>query len=157
MRALGGASWRCVVWRGRSGRDGGDLFSDGNVDVVIENIDGVPMLLRNHGVSGAHWIGFELAGTKSNRLGIGARLKIVTNGIIQTGDVRSGGSYLSQSDLRVHFGLGSAVRVDEVEIRWPSGMMDVLKNLDADKFYFVMEGKGQVSASSIRPDVPARK
>jgi hypothetical protein len=135
----------------------GDLFNDGNLDVVIENIDGAPMLLRNHGVAGTHWISFELAGTKSNRLGIGARLKIVSNGITQTADVRSGGSYLSQSDLRVHFGLGASLRVDEVEIRWPSGTIDVLKNLEVDKFYAVVEGKGQVPASGIQPVIPPRK
>jgi hypothetical protein len=115
------------------------------------------MLLRNHGVAGTHWISFELAGTKSNRLGIGARLKIVSNGITQTADVRSGGSYLSQSDLRVHFGLGASLRVDEVEIRWPSGTIDVLKNLEVDKFYAVVEGKGQVPASGIQPVIPPRK
>ena len=134
----------------------GDLFNDGNVDLVIENIDGPPIVLRNRGVPGTHWISFELAGTKTNRLGIGARLKITSNGMTQTGDVRSGGSYLSQNDLRVHFGLGSATKVDEVEIRWPSGTIDVLRNLAADQFYAVVEGKGQVPAAEIRPG-PARK
>jgi len=135
----------------------GDLFNDGNLDVVVENIDGAPILLRNHGVAGTHWISFELAGTRSNRLGIGARLKIVSNGITQTADVRSGGSYLSQSDLRVHFGLGASLKVDEAEIRWPSGTIDVLKNLEANKFYAVVEGKGQVPASGIQPAIPPRK
>jgi hypothetical protein len=134
----------------------GDLFNDGNLDVVIENIDGPPVLLRNHGVAGTHWISFELAGTKSNRLAIGARLKITAQGTTQTGDVRSGGSYLSQNDLRVHFGLGSATKVDEVEIRWPSGTVNVLKNLVADKFYPVLEGKGVVPPEEILPLKPAR-
>ena len=100
---------------------------------------------------GTHWISFELAGTKTNRLGIGARIKIIANGMTQTSDVRSGGSYLSQNDLRVHFGLGSATKVDELEIRWPSGAVDVLKNLAADQFYAVLEGKGQVPAADTRP------
>ena len=134
----------------------GDLFNDGTLDLVIENIDGLPIVLRNRGVPGTHWVSFELAGTKTNRLGIGARLKITSNGMTQTGDVRSGGSYLSQNDLRVHFGLGSATKVDEVEIRWPSGTIDVLRNLAADQFYGVVEGKGQVPAAEIRPG-PARK
>jgi hypothetical protein len=129
----------------------GDLFNNGNLDLVIENIDGPPIILSNRGVPGAHWISFELAGTKTNRLGIGARLKITANGVTQTGDVRSGGSYLSQNDLRVHFGLGSATKVDEIEIHWPSGTIDVLKNLAADQFYAVLEGKGQVPAAEIRP------
>jgi hypothetical protein len=125
--------------------------------VVIENIDGPAILLRNRGVAGNHWISFEFAGTKSNRLGIGARVRIVANGVAQTSDVRSGGSYLSQNDLRVHFGSAAATRADEVEIRWPSGTVDVLKNLDADKLYYVLEGKEQVPAVSIRPDVSAKK
>jgi enediyne biosynthesis protein E4 len=129
----------------------GDFFNDGNLDLVIENIDGPPIILRNHGVPGTHWISFELAGSKSNRLAIGARLKVTSSGMTQTADVRSGGSYLSQNDLRVHFGLGSATKVDEVEIRWPSGTVDVLKNLAADQFYSVLEGKGQVPASAIAP------
>jgi hypothetical protein len=102
-------------------------------------------------VPGTHWISFELAGTKTNRLGIGAKIKITANGMTQTGDVRSGGSYLSQNDLRVHFGLGSATKVDAVEMRWPSGAVDVLKNLAADQFYAILEGKGQVPTSDIRP------
>jgi enediyne biosynthesis protein E4 len=134
----------------------GDLFNNGNLDLVIENIDGPPIILSNRGVPGAHWISFELAGTKTNRLGIGARLKITANGVTQTGDVRSGGSYLSQNDLRVHFGLGSATKVDEIEIHWPSGTIDVLKNLAADQFYALLEGKGQVPAAEIRP-APVKK
>jgi len=129
----------------------GDLFNDGNVDVVIEDLEGSPMILRNHGVANRHWISFELAGTKSNRLAIGARLKIVAGGMTQTEEIRSGGSYLSQSDLRVHFGLGSATRVETVEIRWPSGATETLSNLVADTFYSVLEGKGVVPPEQIRP------
>ncbi len=129
----------------------GDLFNDGNLDVVIEDLDGSPMLLRNSGVSGRHWVSFELAGTKSNRLAIGARVKITAGGVTQTSEIHSGGSYLSQSDLRVHFGLGAAATVDTVEIRWPSGGMDSLKDLPADKFYAVLEGKGIVPREQIVP------
>jgi len=128
-----------------------DLFNDGNMDVVIEDLDGAPMILRNHGVSGRHWISFELAGTKSNRLAIGAKIKIVAGGVAQTDEIHSGGSYLSQNDLRVHFGLGSATKVDKVEIRWPSGASDNLMNLAADQFYSVLEGSGLVQAGRIRP------
>jgi enediyne biosynthesis protein E4 len=131
----------------------GDLFNDGNMDVVIADLDGSPMILRNPGIKGRHWVSFELAGTKSNRLGIGARLKIVAAGMTQTEEVRSGGSYLSQHDLRVHFGLGSATQIDSVEIRWPSGTTDVIKNLKVDKFYGVQEGKGIVSTDKVRPSV----
>jgi enediyne biosynthesis protein E4 len=129
----------------------GDLFNDGNMDVVIEDLDTSPMLLRNRGIPGRHWVSFELAGTKSNRAAIGARIKIVAGGMTQTDEIHSGGSYLSQNDLRLHFGLAAATKVDSVEIRWPSGTLDTLKDLSADKFYSVLEGKGVVAADEIRP------
>jgi hypothetical protein len=129
----------------------GDLFNDGNMDVVISDIDGAPMILRNHGVPGRHWVSFELAGTKSNRLALNARLKIVAGGMTQTDEIHSGGSYLSQNDLRVHFGLGAATKIDSLEIRWPSGKVETLSNLAADQFYSVLEGQGIVPAETIRP------
>ena len=128
----------------------GDLFNDGNMDVVISDIDGAPMILRNHGVPGRHWVSFELAGTKSNRLALNARLKIVAGGMTQTDEIHSGGSYLSQNDLRVHFGLGAATKIDSLEIRWPSGKVETLSNLAADQFYSVLEGQGIVPAGKIR-------
>jgi hypothetical protein len=128
----------------------GDLFNDGNMDVVISDIDGAPMILRNHGVPGRHWVSFELAGTKSNRLALNARLKIVAGGMTQTDEIHSGGSYLSQNDLRVHFGLGAATKIDSLEIRWPSGKVETLSNLAADQFYSVLEGQGIVPAEKIR-------
>jgi len=129
----------------------GDLFNDGNMDLVVSDLDGRPMILRNHGVPGRHWVSFELAGTKSNRLAIGARLKLVSGGVTQTEEIHSGGSYLSQSDLRVHFGLGTAAKIDSVEIYWPSGKVDRLANLDPDRFYSVLEEHGIVDARAIRP------
>jgi enediyne biosynthesis protein E4 len=129
----------------------GDLFNDGNVDVVIGDIDGAPMILRNHGVPGNHWVSFELAGTKSNRLALNARIKIVAGGMTQTEEIHSGGSYLSQNDLRVHFGLGAAQKIDSVEIRWPSGKVETLPGMAADQFYAVLEGQGIVATDRIRP------
>jgi hypothetical protein len=129
----------------------GDLFNDGNMDVVIEHLDGSPSILRNHGIQGRHWVNFELAGTKSNRMAIGARVKIVAGGMTQTDEIHSGGSYLSQSDTRVHFGLGAATKIDSVEIRWPSGTIDTLQGLAGDQFYSVLEGKGVVKPAEIRP------
>jgi enediyne biosynthesis protein E4 len=129
----------------------GDLFNDGQIDMVVNNLDGGPMILRNHGIPGNHWVSFELAGTKSNRLAIGARVKLVAGGMTQTDEIHSGTSYLSQSDLRVHFGLGATTKIDSVEIRWPSGKVETLKNLAADKFYSVLEGQGIVEAEKIRP------
>jgi enediyne biosynthesis protein E4 len=130
----------------------GDLFNDGNMDVVIEDLDGSPMILRNHEIGGHHWVSFELAGTKSNRLAIGARLKLVAGGMAQTEEIHSGGgSYLSRNDLRIHFGLGSATKIDRLEIRWPSGATDLIKDLAADTFYAVLEGKGRVERAQILP------
>src|SRR5229473_213575 len=128
----------------------GDLFNDGNMDLVIEDLAGSPMILRNNGIAGRHWVSFELQGTKSNRMAIGARLKIVAGGLTQTEEIHSGGSYLSQNDLRVHFGLNTAKKIDSLEIRWPSGKIETLKNLDVDKFYSVLEGQGIVPAEKIR-------
>lgn len=131
-----------------------DLFNDGQLDVVIEDIDGSPRILRNRGLAENHWVSFELAGTKSNRLAIGAKLKITAGGVTQTEQIRSGGSYLSQSDLRVHFGLASASKVDSVEIRWPSGVTEVMRNLAVNQFYPILEGKGVVKPGEIRSGVP---
>jgi hypothetical protein len=129
----------------------GDLFNDGRVDIVVENLDGKPMILREEGGNHNHWIGFELAGTKSNRLALNARVKAVTGELIQVDEVRSGGSYLSQNDLRIHFGLGSHERLDRVDILWPSGKTETLTNLAADHFYVVKEGEGVVPRERVRP------
>jgi enediyne biosynthesis protein E4 len=129
----------------------GDLFNDGNMDVVVSDLDGSPMILKNHGVPGRHWVSFELQGTKSNRLALNARIKIVAGGITQTDEIHSGGSYLSQNDLRVHFGLGSATRIDKVEVRWPSGGVETFTDIPADKFYSVLEEHGIVPPEQIRP------
>jgi hypothetical protein len=128
-----------------------DLFNDGNMDIVVNNLDGSPMILRNRGIAGRHWVSFELAGSKSNRLALNARIKITAAGMTQTDEIHSGGSYLSQNDLRVHFGLGPATRIDSVEIHWPSGIIDHMRSLAADRFYSVLEGEGIVPAERIRP------
>jgi len=135
----------------------GDLFNDGNMDIVVEDLSGAPMILRNAGVPGRHWVSFELAGTKSNRLAIGARLKITAGGVTQTEEIHSGGSYLSQNDLRVHFGLAAAKKIETVEIRWPSGKIETLRDLDADKVYSLLEGQGIVPREKILPTAPVSK
>ncbi|HMK31481.1 MAG TPA: CRTAC1 family protein [Terriglobales bacterium] len=129
----------------------GDLNNDGKIDVVVENIDGAPMILRNDTATPNRWITLQLVGTRSNRLAIAARVKAVAGSLVQIDEVHSGGSYLSQSDMRIHFGLGSADRVDRVEIRWPSGQTQTLQNLPAGRFYVVKEGVGVVPAESVRP------
>jgi len=117
----------------------GDLFNDGRLDIVIENLEGGPMILRSQGGPANHWISFALEGTKSNRLALNARVKATAGDLVQTGEVLSGGSYLSQNDLRVHFGLGSREHVDKVEILWPDGKTEVRTNLAADHFYTTKE------------------
>ena len=134
----------------------GDLFNDGDLDVVVEDLDGAPMILRNRGILGRHWVSFELQGAKSNRLAIGARVKIVAGGMTQMGEMRSGGSYLSQSDLRVHFGLGRAARIDSVEVRWPSGSTETIKDVAVDRFYSLLEGKGFVPFDQVKPSQPKK-
>jgi hypothetical protein len=134
----------------------GDLFNDGRLDIVVENLDGKPMILRNESGRNAggnhnHWIGFELAGTKSNRLALNARIKAVAGDLVQVDEVRSGGSYLSQNDLRIHFGLGSHERLDRVEILWPSGKTETINDLAADHLYAVKEGEGVVPRERVRP------
>jgi hypothetical protein len=134
-----GVSPALAVPQASRGAAFGDLDNDGDIDVVIENLDGAPMVLRNDGGNQKHWIELQLAGSKSNRLAIGARVKIESGPLLQVEEVRSGGSYLSQNDLRLHFGLESLAKVDRVEIRWPSGLTQVLRDLPADKLYTVKE------------------
>ncbi len=129
----------------------GDLFNDGRMDIVIENLKGSPVILRPQGGEANHWISLELAGTSSNRLALNARVVATAGDLVQTGEVLSGGSYLSQNDLRLHFGLGRRDRVDKIDIHWPGGKTEVLTNLAADHFYCVKEGEGIVPAEKIRP------
>jgi hypothetical protein len=131
----------------------GDLFNDGNMDVVVADIDGAPMILRNRGIPGRHWVSFELNGTTSNRLALNARISIVAGGMTQTDEIHSGGSYLSQNDLRVHFGLGNAEKIQSVTIHWPSGKVEILNDLLADKFYSILEGQGIVPSAKFHPGV----
>lgn len=128
----------------------GDLFNDGAQEVVVENLEGEPVIFRPEGGPRNHWISFELAGTNSNKMALNARVRVVA-GFPQTDEVTSGGSYLSQSDLRLHFGLGDRRQADKVEISWPSGRTEMLANLVADRFYCAKEGVGLVPCASIRP------
>jgi hypothetical protein len=140
----------------------GDLDNDGRIDVVVENIDGLPMILHNDGTNSNHWITFELIGARSNRLALGAKVRVDASSVLQVDEVRSGGSYLSQNDLRLHFGLGSANKLDSVEIRWPSGGTQTLHNLLPDRFYLVKEGIGivppqQAAAAKTSPPVSGQR
>jgi len=135
----------------------GDLFNDGLIDIVVENLKGGPMILRPQGGPSNHWISFELEGTKSNRLALNARIRATAGDLVQTSEVLCGGSYLSQNDLRIHFGLGNRERVDKIEIFWPAGKTETLANLTANHFYNVKEGEGIVSVDRHRRVLPKRK
>ena len=134
----------------------GDLFNDGRIDLVVENLEGQPMILRPEGTPRNHWISLELAGVKSNKLGLNAQVKVIAGSLAQTDEVRSGGSYMSQSDLRLHFGLADHAQADKVEIIWPSGEKEILTNLAADRYYCLEEGEGAVACSKIRPATPTK-
>lgn len=146
-KVLGGAILEPVSSRGCAF---GDFDNDGDVDVVVNTVNDFPQLLRLDSATGHHWIKVRTQGTKSNRSGIGARIKCVTGNHQQIDEVRSGGSYASQSDLRVHFGLGDAVKVDRIEIEWPSGHVDVLADVPADQVIYVEEGRGLVRSISFK-------
>jgi enediyne biosynthesis protein E4 len=124
----------------------GDLFNDGKLEAVVENLVGEPMILRPVGGPRNHWISFLLEGVKCNRLALNARVRTTAGDLVQLGEVVSGGSYLSQNDLRVHFGLGSHDHLDQAEILWPDGKKETLTNLAADRFVLVREGQGVISS-----------
>jgi hypothetical protein len=125
----------------------GDLFNDGKIDVVINNLDGVPLLLRNVNPDHNHWVELHLAGgRKSPRDAVGATVYLTASGLRQRGDVLSGGGYLSSNDMRVHFGLGSAARIDALEIQWPSRTTEKVKLPAVDRIYIITEGKGITGA-----------
>jgi hypothetical protein len=135
----------------RRGAAFGDIFNTGNVDVVVTNMDGPPTLLINRNQEGYHRALFYLIGTKSNRAAIGARVTVRAANLVQFDEVRAGSGYLSQNDLRLHFGLGSAPSMDSVEVRWPSGTVEKFGHLSADAIYTIVEGKGVTASVPLSP------
>jgi hypothetical protein len=143
----------------------GDFDNDGDIDVVVNTVNDFPQLLRCDSRLGNNWLKIKTIGTKSNRTGIGARLRCVTHPPGETkphqqiDEVRSGGSYISQNDLRVHFGIGKAEKVELLEIRWPSGAVDTLKDVTPNQMIVVKEGEGivrSVKFERLKPAVPAK-
>jgi enediyne biosynthesis protein E4 len=125
----------------------GDLFNDGKLEAVVENLVGQPQILRPSGGAPNHWISFQLEGVQCNRLALNARVRATAGDLVQIDEVLSGGSYLSQNDLRLHFGLGSHELVDHAEVLWPDGKVEKLTNLAADRFYIIREGQGVISSA----------
>ncbi len=139
----------------RRGAAFGDIANDGNVDIVVLNVGQPPSLLLNHNDSPNHRVLFKLVGTKSNKAAIGARVTVKAGSLVQFSEVRGGASYLSQNDLRLHFGLAANDRMSEVSIRWPNGESEVLQDVAADFIYTVVEGAG-IQQKVTLPPLPQR-
>ena len=125
----------------------GDLDGDGTLEVVIVNMNGRPTLLKNFGPRGNALL-VEMIGTKSNRSAIGTRVIAKAGKLIQTAEVQGGGSYASQSDFRLHFGLGAATKVDELEIHWLGGRVEKLSGIAANQSIRVREGDGIIHSTA---------
>jgi hypothetical protein len=131
----------------------GDLWNDGRMSAVISNMNAPPMLLVNDVRNGNHWIAFRTIGSKSNRDGIGAKIAVKAGARTLVDEVRSGSSYISNNDMRVHFGLGTSAMIDWVQVRWPSGLVERFENLPVDSIQTLKEGSGPPVSL---PPVPAR-
>ena len=125
----------------------GDFDNDGQIDVAIVNVNDQPDLFRLTGDPANHWVTVKLVGVQSNRDAIGARVHAVAAGVQQWEEVRGGGSYLSQNDFRVHFGLGAATRVDRLDVRWPNGLEESWESLEIDRFHTLKEGSGRANTT----------
>ena len=128
----------------------GDIDNDGGIDLIVADLDGPPQLLRNDNGNANNSILVKTIGVKCNRSGIGARVKVVAGDLVQTDEVRSGDSYLSQSDLRLHFGLEKRTKVDLIEVHWPSGVVDKISGVGVNRIVTIKEGQGKVEEKEFR-------
>jgi hypothetical protein len=123
----------------------GDFDNDGDIDALILNMNDIPSLLRNDGGNAQNWLKIKLIGTKCNRTAIGARVRVVTGNHAQMNEVHSGASVMSQSDLRLHFGLGKAPLADVVEVKWPTTQkVERFTQVKANQILTIREGSGIV-------------
>jgi len=125
----------------------GDFDNDGDLDVVVNNVHDRPDLFRLESPASSHWVAVRLVGRRSNRSAIGARVTCFAGGAARIEEVRGGGSYLSQNDLRVSFGLGEVGRVDRIEVRWPSGLREEWRDVAVDRYHTLEEGAGRPVAA----------
>ncbi len=129
----------------------GDLWNDGRVSAVITNMNATPSLLVNQVRSANHWIGLRTLGTKSNRDGIGAKVTVKAGSRVLVDETRSGSSYDSNNDMRLHFGLGAVTRIEGVQVRWPSGLTEQFNNLSVDAIHTLREGSGVATKIPLKP------
>jgi hypothetical protein len=140
------------ILRERSSRGvaSGDLDNDGNIDLVIANLDDTPSILHNDGGSAGKWLTVELRGTRSNRFGLGARINVKAGDLEQIGEASTASGVFSASDSRVHFGLGAAKEAD-IEIRWPSDKVQSIKKVPANRIVVADEDRGLTFPNRYRP------
>ena len=152
FREMGAATGKAVLIPQVSrGFAVGDLFHRGVLDLVVENLVGGPMILEPKPTPSNHWVSFALEGSPNNRLALNARIRVTTGTLHQFQEIRSGGSYLSQSDLHLHFGLGSARTIDKVEVMWPNGSTQTFTKLQPDHFYSLKQNGKLVLSDAPHP------
>jgi hypothetical protein len=150
--SLGPDFMRPIVGRGLATAD---YDNDGDIDIVTNSRGDFPSLLRNDGGNANNWLTVQLVGTKSNRDGIGASLKLTSEGFVQVEQAKGGMSYMSASDPRIHFGLGKRAKIASLEITWPSGQIDRLTNVPINQIITVKEGAGLIPRQF--PRIPSSK